>query len=244
MINPYVGEVTCFGFDWAPEGWIKCEGQLISVDEFKQLFSVLGTTFDGDGLTTFGVPNFGTMTADGGQFCISAFGAARTEPRKALPGETTIFPFPPPPGWVVSHGQLVQVKQYRSLFDIVGNTYGGDGVTTFGLPQMIYVPPFNVQGNYGNSHYYISNAPIGSTDEGFQGEIKIFPSMDPQEPAWLPCDGRLLTINNPNLALFSLLGTTFGGNGKSNFALPNVTGLPSGLQGFVCQRGVFQKKPQ
>ena len=49
MINPYVGEVTCFGFDWAPQGWIKCEGQLLSVQKFNQLFSVVGTAFGAPG---------------------------------------------------------------------------------------------------------------------------------------------------------------------------------------------------
>jgi len=66
MINPYVGEVTCFGFDWAPERWITCEGQLLSVQKFNQLFSVVGTAFGGDGKTTFALPKFPTMTTEGG----------------------------------------------------------------------------------------------------------------------------------------------------------------------------------
>lgn len=56
----------------------------------------------------------------------------------------------------------------------------------------------------------------------FVAEIRIFPfNFAPKGWAW--CDGQLLPISQ-NTALFSLLGTTYGGNGKSNFALPNLMG--------------------
>jgi microcystin-dependent protein len=57
-------------------------------------------------------------------------------------------------------------------------------------------------------------------DEQFIGEIAYFPyNFAPK--GWLPCDGRLLPINQ-NQALFSLLGTTYGGNGQTTFGLPNL----------------------
>ena len=56
----------------------------------------------------------------------------------------------------------------------------------------------------------------------FVAEIRIFPfNFAPKGWAW--CDGQLLPLSQ-NTALFSLLGTTYGGNGKSNFALPNLEG--------------------
>lgn len=58
--------------------------------------------------------------------------------------------------------------------------------------------------------------------EPFLAEIRIFPfNFTPN--GWLPCDGRLLPISQ-NTALFSLLGTTYGGDGKSTFALPDLRG--------------------
>ena len=58
--------------------------------------------------------------------------------------------------------------------------------------------------------------------EPFVAEIRIFPfNFTPKGWAW--CDGQLLPLSQ-NTALFSLLGTTYGGNGKSNFALPNLQG--------------------
>src|ERR1700678_4496416 len=55
----------------------------------------------------------------------------------------------------------------------------------------------------------------------FLGEIRAFASDLPQ--GWLPCDGRQLDINR-NIALFSILGTQYGGNGISVFALPDLRG--------------------
>jgi microcystin-dependent protein len=56
----------------------------------------------------------------------------------------------------------------------------------------------------------------------FVAEIRIFPFNFPPK-GWAWCDGQLLPLSQ-NTALFSLLGTTYGGNGKSNFALPNLQG--------------------
>ncbi|HUS11919.1 MAG TPA: tail fiber protein [Pyrinomonadaceae bacterium] len=58
--------------------------------------------------------------------------------------------------------------------------------------------------------------------EPFLSEIKIF-SMNYAPKGWALCNGQLLPINQ-NQALFSLLGTTYGGNGQTNFALPNLQG--------------------
>jgi|JI8StandDraft_1071087.scaffolds.fasta_scaffold07896_3 microcystin-dependent protein len=58
--------------------------------------------------------------------------------------------------------------------------------------------------------------------EAFFGQICAFPfGFNP--PGWLPCDGRLVSLSQ-NTALFSLLGTAFGGDGKSTFGLPNLSG--------------------
>src|SRR5947207_1932311 len=57
MASPYVGEIRCFGFQFAPQGWAFCNGQLMAIADNTVLFSILGTTFGGDGETTFGLPN-------------------------------------------------------------------------------------------------------------------------------------------------------------------------------------------
>ena len=57
MSESLLGEVRIFGGDFAPAGWAFCDGQLLPISEHTALFSLLGTTFGGDGRTTFGLPD-------------------------------------------------------------------------------------------------------------------------------------------------------------------------------------------
>ncbi len=65
MVDPFVGQIAAVGFNFAPRGWAKCEGQLLPITQNTALFSLLGTTYGGDGRTTFGLPDLQQMTAIG-----------------------------------------------------------------------------------------------------------------------------------------------------------------------------------
>jgi microcystin-dependent protein len=55
-MNPFIGEIIMFGGNFAPRGWALCDGQLMPISQWSALFSILGTTYGGDGRTTFGLP--------------------------------------------------------------------------------------------------------------------------------------------------------------------------------------------
>lgn len=57
MSNPYVGEIRAFAGNFAPAGWALCNGQLLPISGNDALFSLIGTTYGGDGQTTFALPN-------------------------------------------------------------------------------------------------------------------------------------------------------------------------------------------
>ena len=57
MDQPYLGMLATLGFNYAPSGWAFCSGQLISIAQNSALFALLGTTFGGDGQTTFALPD-------------------------------------------------------------------------------------------------------------------------------------------------------------------------------------------
>ena len=57
MSQPYVGEIRMFGGSFAPTGWAFCAGQLMQISENDVLFSLIGTTYGGDGQETFGLPD-------------------------------------------------------------------------------------------------------------------------------------------------------------------------------------------
>jgi microcystin-dependent protein len=57
MGQPYVGEIRIFAGNFAPAGWLTCDGQLVSIAENDTLFNLIGTTFGGDGQNTFAIPD-------------------------------------------------------------------------------------------------------------------------------------------------------------------------------------------
>jgi microcystin-dependent protein len=100
---------------------------------------------------------------------------------------------------------LLPISQYDTLFNLIGTTYGGDGQQTFSLPNLLGRTPIQ-QGSNGTTSYVIGQ--VAGVETG-NLEYKAFAMRNEQ----------LLPINQ-NQALFSLLGTTYGGDGRVNFALP------------------------
>ena len=64
MSQPYLGQIMMFGGNFAISGWAMCNGQLLSISQNTALFALLGTTYGGDGVTTFGLPDL--YTPEGG----------------------------------------------------------------------------------------------------------------------------------------------------------------------------------
>lgn len=66
--DPFIGEIVMFAGNFAPRGWAFCEGQLLAISQNDALFSILGTTYGGDGRTTFGLPDLrGRLAIHAGQ---------------------------------------------------------------------------------------------------------------------------------------------------------------------------------
>ena len=57
MSSPFIAEIIMFGGNFAPRGWALCDGQLLPISQNQALFALLGTTYGGDGRTTFGLPD-------------------------------------------------------------------------------------------------------------------------------------------------------------------------------------------
>lgn len=58
MSDPFLGEIKVISFNFPPKGWAFCNGQLLQINQNQALFSILGTTYGGDGRVTFALPNF------------------------------------------------------------------------------------------------------------------------------------------------------------------------------------------
>jgi microcystin-dependent protein len=57
MSEPFLAEIKIVGFTFAPRGWAFCDGQILPINQYQSLYSLLGTTYGGDGRTTFGLPD-------------------------------------------------------------------------------------------------------------------------------------------------------------------------------------------
>lgn len=64
MTEPYIGEIQMFGFNFNPRGWAFCNGATIAIQQNTALFALLGTTYGGNGQTTFQLPNFASRAGN------------------------------------------------------------------------------------------------------------------------------------------------------------------------------------
>ena len=76
MSSPFVAEIRMFACNFAPTGWAQCNGQLLPISQNTALFSLLGTTYGGDGKSTFALPTLDPLPAKPGtlQYCIAVQG--------------------------------------------------------------------------------------------------------------------------------------------------------------------------
>ena len=84
-MDPFIGEIRALGFNFAPVGWAQCNGQLMPINENQALFSLLGTTYGGDGRTNFALPDLrkGGIPAGPGitvPYCIALQGIYPSRP--------------------------------------------------------------------------------------------------------------------------------------------------------------------
>jgi len=210
--DPFIGEISIFAGNFAPRGWAQCDGQLLPINQYQSLYSILGTAYGGDGRTTFALPD--------------------------LRGRVPIHPGSGPGLSTCTRGQrggvndvTLGVNQIPShnhtlpwMSDLTLNTGGGQAHTNM-------QPFLGVNHIIGLQGLYPSRSDAGVQGEGlagtlgtepFIGEVSMF-AGDFAPRGWALCDGQLLQISQ-NTALFSLVGTTYGGDGRTTVGLPELRG--------------------
>lgn len=245
MEDPFVGQIALFAFSFAPRGWMPCQGQMLQVSQNTALFSVIGKYYGGDGNTTFALPDLRDMTPRGLQYCIALQGVYPGNAGGALAsvGEMALLPYSfAPQGWANCNGQLLPVADFEALFGVLGKRYGGDGVETFGVPNLITAPPRNSP-MPGGSIFFISQFGVMESPGALLGSVQSFP-LDAAPGGWVACDGQTLPIAHYS-PLYSLLGTTFGGDGKTTFGLPDLRDYsPGSVLYCICARARFPMSTQ
>ncbi len=92
MAEPYLGEIKIVGFNFAPKGWSQCDGQLLPINQNQALYALLGTTYGGDGRTSFALPDLRGRTSvhDGNDIRLGQAQGTETVviDRRTLPAHT------------------------------------------------------------------------------------------------------------------------------------------------------------
>jgi microcystin-dependent protein len=253
MVQPFAGSMAAYG---APPA----EGQLLPINSMpdQALFSIMGTSFGGNGINDFALPNLKGRTAVGGQeigqmapqslvltYLIAPYPSAAAP----LPGMVALFAGSyAPDGWLVADGSLLPIAAYVPLFETIGAAYGGNGATNFALPNLNGaaavgvgqgpgLPPVtrgeSVSGTIPGLglNYLVSTTGAYPPSSGngdlppdgqFLGQVIAFAGAQAPQ-GWAFCDGSLIRIGD-NQMLFELIGTTYGGDGEQDFALPDLRG--------------------
>ena len=145
-----LGSLLLIPYDFVPLSFEKCAGQVLPIASNPALFTLLGNRFGGDGKKTFGLPDMrGQEPIKGLSYLIATAGIYPS--RKALntPNQYGIPPllgqlllvaylpkYTPPAGWATCDGQLLKIDREAALYTLLGNKFGGDGETTFALPDL------------------------------------------------------------------------------------------------------------
>ncbi len=115
-------------------------------------------------------------------------------------------------GWLACDGASYPITNFQDLFDLIGFSYGGNGTSTFAVPDLRGKSPLGSDGGY---QICTSGVDLRSS-EGTMGELRLLAYPPSAEASyWLPCDGQFQPVNSRQ-ALFSLLGTS--GPSKLNFS--------------------------
>lgn len=199
---PFLGQIIPYVADLVPDGWHLADGTALSISEYIELFSLLGTTYGGDGIDTFLLPDLRGRVPigvpSGSNIQLGQQGGT-----ESVTLSTTDLP---------SHAHSLVGSRYSATqTDSTGSAQSIDNRQPFlGITYIIAL-----EGIY-------PSRDGGSLDaEGiYLGEIFAFAgNFAPQ--GYAIATGAFLSIAQ-NQALFSLLGTNYGGNGISSFALPDL----------------------
>jgi len=213
---PWIGMIRSFAGDFAPAGWLPADGRLINIVENNDLYTVIGTTYGGDGATTFALPDLRGRVAVGIDFPNPVLGESTGSPETTL--DSSQLP-----------AHVHDLSEGGSTNSTGLSTPISNQQPSLGIRYLIAVAGL-LPGT--NSDSFSSETPT-------LGEVIAFAGFTSAPEGFVDCAGQLLAIE-ANTQLFSLLETAWGGNGLSFFALPDLRGrAPIGVgSGYTVGQAV------
>jgi len=232
-VTGFVGEVRMFASSFIPVGWVPCDGRELSIAQYGLAFSIVGRTYGGDGVSTFAVPDLRGRTPLG-----AGAGYRLTSRALGEKGGTESVTLTHAQMPTHAHGVLASGAQATEA--------SPEGRTWAVAPDTApYAPPRGsatlapaALGTAGDGRPHANRSPVvgllfglcvegshpldGWDDDTAVGEVRLWAGQDPPE-TWVACDGALLPIRQHD-AMFTVVGTQFGGDGVTTFAVPDLRG--------------------
>ncbi len=198
----YLPEIRLFAGNYSPGVWFTCQGQLLDISQYDSLYTTLGTTWGGDGQNTFALPNHQGYVALGS-------GAG-----PGLSSQTT--------GDSLGVEQIVMTStQLTSHTHTVTN--GATSSTGSGAAFENHQPSQVMRYMIAVNGVVPSPATTNSTATPTIGEIRPFAADSGIPSNWMFAQGQVLAITSYP-SLYGVIGNTFGGDGVTTFALPDLRG--------------------
>jgi microcystin-dependent protein len=248
MSIQFFGEIRAVAFNFAPQGWLPCDGRELEIAQYEALYKALGTTYGGDGVTTFALPDYRGRAPVGMGIGPGLHGIEQGEQGGAqeLTLTSAHLPTHPHDASATIAGSFASSSSEKPADNIFAVVTLDDGITQLFsyappttanatlAPDAVTVTvqpagdsqPVPLMNPYLGTNFVMSTYADADPDNGdvLLGEIRVLssPLSEPSTP-WAPCEGQLLSIAQ-NQQLFSLLRNTFGGDGVTTFALPDYRG--------------------
>jgi microcystin-dependent protein len=228
------GEIRLFAGTFAPSDWYFCNGYILNIADYSGLFASIGSVYGGDGVTNFALPDLrGRLVVGQGQGpSLSNYVLGQTGGNATITYGADNLP-------AHSHSVTIQscsdagdqdnpagnvpATAGTNLYNSTVNAEMGDSSMSINLSNSgAGETQNNVQPYLGINYIICYNGIYVQTENPYVGEIKLIAtSFIP--PNWVECSGQILNITD-NIQLFSLLGTTYGGDGRTTFAVPDLRG--------------------
>lgn len=252
--EPIIGEIKMFAGNFAPYGWAKCEGQLLSISGNEALFSIIGITYGGDNRTTFALPDLRGRAAIGaGQgpaLADHSLGSKAGSATVTLNAANLPAHDHQVPGYNLSPAETDETHKFEhgnKSFISIGNEANstvaikneGGSAVGFSVTQPSLAAGYIIA----LVGIFPSKGDGAPDQDAMLGEIKMFAGGFAIK-GWAKCDGQHLQIRE-NEALFSIIGAKYGGDGNIEFALPDLRSrIPMGAgQGPGLSDRVLGTKP-
>ena len=232
-----IGTIKLVAYDFTPRGYLECDGTTLDIESHKGLYSIIGTTYGGNGETSFKLPDLAgrapvhqgdanKLGDHGGSASVTLTNDTLAQHVHPILATEAVADKTDPTGNMLATGSSRGTKAYvplgtNSKVNMVEHAMSETGGGEAHNNMQPYLALRFVIAKEGTLPFR-NNGLIDDAVVDYVGDVRMM-AINFAPRNWAECNGQLMDISS-NQSLFSLLGTTFGGDGRKTFGLPDLRG--------------------